>query len=116
MGSKISEIKKSVLKFIWSIRDFKIKEVVIFGSRIKGDYLENSDLDLILISDDFEGLSFTDRITNIYRYYDNWTADFPLEILCYTQEEFNRKKKLPGIVRDASRNGLHLKVKEFIEE
>lgn len=105
MGKEISEVKR----FLRSLKKagWRIEKAIIFGSRVRGDYLEDSDIDLILVSDDFEGIFFTDRASKIYRL---WEGSEPLELLCYTKREFNKKKKMIGIVREAVKEGISAKV------
>ena len=95
-----------VRDFVRKIEAYRIQQVVLFGSRIRGDALVHSDLDVILVSDDFEGISFPERPSEIYRWYDQWKAPYPLEVLCYTWEEFRRKRRQIGLVRDAVEEGI----------
>jgi predicted nucleotidyltransferase len=44
---RISEYCKQVSK------EFKLEKVLLFGSRSRGDFYPHSDIDLLLISDDF---------------------------------------------------------------
>ena len=37
---------------------FKIQKFMLFGSRARGDWLLNSDVDIILVSNDFKKLKF----------------------------------------------------------
>ena len=39
----------------------KIDEAITFGSTVKGDRLNESDLDLIIISEDFQQMPFRER-------------------------------------------------------
>lgn len=39
-----------------------LQSIVVFGSRARGDHWENSDIDLLVISRDFQGLSSGQRI------------------------------------------------------
>ena len=71
-------------------KDFDIEKVIFFGSRVRGDHLKSSDYDLIVVSRDFEGIFFTDRISKMYKY---WKSENALEVLCYTPEEFEKKKR-----------------------
>ena len=97
----------------WTLRIVRvIKEhypdakVVFFGSRIRGDYLNDSDYDIIVVSKAFEGKHFTERSSEVLKIL--WKAGIvrDFEILCYTPEEFERKKKGLGIVREALREGI----------
>jgi hypothetical protein len=68
--------------------------------------MAQSDLDLILVSPDFHGQAFTDRINCIYNYYELWKEPYPLEIICYTPEEFEKKRQQIGMVKDATEQGI----------
>ena len=83
---------------------YKIEKAIFFGSRARGDNLKNSDYDVILVSPDFAGIFFSRRIARMYEFWDY----FPLNIepLCYTPEEFEKKKKQAGLVRQAVKEGL----------
>ena len=41
--------------------DIHLKAVILFGSYAKGKYEEFSDIDVALVSDDFQGVRFFDR-------------------------------------------------------
>ena len=97
----------------WSLKIAKVikqrypdARIVFFGSRIRGDYLEGSDYDLIVVSNAFRGKHFTERSSGVLRPL--WKAGIvgDFEILCYTPEEFERKKKSLGIVREALKEGI----------
>lgn len=87
-------------------KKFNIKKVILFGSRAKGDYFLDSDVDLLLVSPDFEGIFFSDRIGDIIY---EWEGPVDLEPLCYTPEEFEKKKKKIGIVKEAIKTGIEIK-------
>jgi hypothetical protein len=103
MGDEISYLKRFLLK----IEGFRIEKAVYFGSRLRGDNLKKSDLDLILVSGDFEGIFFTDRVAKVYRF---WEGPYPLELFCYTPLEFERKRKEIGMVRTAIKEGIEIEL------
>ena len=80
-------------------------QVTAFGSRVRGDALSTSDLDLILVSPWFGGVPFLRRPGAVLE-----LLDFPggLELLCYTPEEFAEKRQEFGIVRVAVAEGIAL--------
>jgi len=78
------------------------RKVILFGSRARGDNTRESDYDIIIISEKFKGIPFTDRMTDLYRM---WDILSDVDFLCYTQEEFDIKKRQIGIVRDANSYG-----------
>ena len=79
--------------------------VIAFGSRVRGDALSTSDLDLVLVSPWFGRLGFLRRGPAVLE-----LLDYPagLEILCYTPEEFDQKRQELGIIRVAVEEGVTL--------
>jgi predicted nucleotidyltransferase len=79
--------------------------VIAFGSRVRGDALSTSDLDLILVSPRFAAVPFLRRPVEVLE-----MLDYPggLELLCYTPEEFEEKRQELGIVRVALEEGITL--------
>lgn len=79
--------------------------VLVFGSRARGDALADSDLDLLIVSERFRTLSFTERATAVLTDLD---MSFAVDVLCYTPEEFRRKREELGTVQAAIEEGLPL--------
>ncbi|MEM0153617.1 MAG: nucleotidyltransferase domain-containing protein [Ignisphaera sp.] len=98
---KIIEVLKD------SIPDVKI---VLFGSRARGNALKTSDIDIIVVSRVFETMHFTDRASYILKilWKNRALPKVDIDILCYTPEEFEKKKKEIGIVREALSHGIEL--------
>ncbi len=98
--SKINDFIKKVRK------KYKVERAILFGSRARGDNLKDSDYDVIIVSQDFKDIFFTQRIAKMY---DFW-SHYPLEIepICYTPEEFEKKKKQIGIVKQAVEEGIEI--------
>jgi len=84
---------------------FRISRMLLFGSRARGEHLRTSDVDLIVVSPDFEGVPFLRRIREVVAL---WESDLDLEVLPYTPEEFERKKEEIGIVAVAAREGVEI--------
>jgi len=82
--------------------------VILFGSRARGDYLEDSDYDIIVVSSKFKGIHFTKRSEIILRILWNAGIRDDIEVLCYTPEEFKKKKSMLGIVQNAVEEGIIL--------
>ncbi len=84
---------------------YNIERAILFGSRAGDDWLFTSDVDVILVSRDFEGIPFRKRIADVLGF---WDGDVDMEVLCYTPEEFRRKKNQIGIVRQAEDEGISI--------
>ncbi|MFQ6096232.1 MAG: nucleotidyltransferase domain-containing protein [Armatimonadota bacterium] len=86
-------------------RAYRIHKIILFGSRARGDHLKHSDYDFVIVSPEFEGKRFSARTAEMYQY---WDADVGIEPLCYTPDEFERKRKQITIVRQAVREGIEV--------
>jgi hypothetical protein len=100
------EILAKVKRFLEAVgKAYQLERAILFGSRARGDHLKHSDVDLLLVSDDFGDIPFPDRPSKLYRY---WEGGLPLEMLCYTISEFEKKRRMIGLVRDAVEEGITL--------
>ena len=98
--SRIADLLQKVRK------KYNISQAIFFGSRVRDEHLEDSDYDIILVSDDFRDIFFSKGSALMYDFWQHW----PLEIepLCYTPEEFEAKKNQIGIVSEAIKEGIFL--------
>lgn len=97
--AKLKEFGKALNK------SFSIRKMILFGSRARNDHLFNSDVDVIIVSDYFEGMNYIRRMHKVVGF---WDEDLLLEPLCYTPEEFEMKKREIGIVRQAVKDGIEI--------
>jgi predicted nucleotidyltransferase len=75
---------------------------LLFGSRIKGTADENSDIDVIVVSNAFANIPFIERMSLILK-----MIRFPkhIDFICYSPEEFARLKNKSSVLVDALENG-----------
>ena len=81
------------------------QELILFGSRAEGKGHAYSDIDLIIVSDRFRGQRSLDRAAEFVRQI-AW--DRHIDALCYTPEEFERKRRELGLVARAAREGIRV--------
>ena len=86
-------------------KKFKPEQVILFGSRARGDNLKESDIDIMVISKQFALIPFRERMAQAYGY---WNKRIDLEQICYTPEEVEVKKKQIGIVQQALKEGIRI--------
>ena len=97
-----------LVKEVAEDKDIGIEKLVVFGSRARDDFREESDIDLLIVSQDFENTAWNKRPKPFYK---NWNYDkMPIpEFICLTPEEFEeRKHKDPHIVRTAVEEGVSI--------
>ena len=59
MAERKTKLKEAISKSVDFLKNhFEIKEVILFGSQLTGKANEYSDIDLVVISPDFEGKSY----------------------------------------------------------
>jgi len=84
---------------------FNPKALILFGSRARGESLKHSDYDFLIVSDKFKRMHPLKRMEEMELLWDEpRQADF----ICFTQEEFERKKKEIGITRIAVKEGVRI--------
>jgi len=95
---------KVVNRFLKKVKkEFDVKKAILFGSRAGDDYLEGSDFDIIVVSEDFEKIDFLDRMKLLYKY---WDENYAVDFLCYTSKEFDKLAKMITIVKEANEKGI----------
>jgi len=101
-----NEVVDEIEKFVKRVKEvIRVEKVIVFGSRARGDYLEDSDVDLVIVSSDFEGVPFYERMDRLILL---WESPLDLEVLCYTPEEFKMKQEEIGIVSQALKEGIEI--------
>ncbi len=98
------ELIEEVKDFLKSI---DAKEAILFGSRATGENLERSDVDLIVIDDKFSTMKFVDRLVFLHKH---WRLPYFLEGLPYTRKEFEELEKTRGIIKEAKRHGIVIRI------
>ncbi len=98
----IKELKKIKIK---AAKVYSIDRMFLFGSRARGEELLTSDVDLIVVSKDFKKISFRKRPDF---FLDLWVLPVDFEVLCYSPEELERKKKELGLVQEALKQAVEI--------
>jgi predicted nucleotidyltransferase len=99
-------VRRFVARYLPRLRRRYTPDLVLaFGSRVTGEALVESDLDLLVVSEAFRGVPFLERA---YKLLTDLALPFPVDLLCYTPEEFSRKRRELGIVSQALEEGLAL--------
>ena len=70
-------------------RGISVSKLILYGSYARGDYREGSDIDLILISDDFKDHDYWSRIDILSEAI--YAVFAPLEVVGFTPEEWDKQ-------------------------
>lgn len=82
---------------------FSPSKVLIFGSTVTGQATEYSDIDILIISNYFKGISFIKRMPIVLKAV---RFEKHIDALCYTEDEFERIKTNSFIISDALENSI----------
>jgi len=108
-GVKLSERRKRELaRFLKRLkRELGVVEVYIFGSRVYGNPLLESDLDMIVVSEEFGKRSFIENMELLSRM---WDGSFTLEMFPYTPEQLRKYEERKTVVSEALRKGIRIRL------
>lgn len=81
---------------------FSPDQVWLFGSRARGDALEESDLDVLVVSERFATIPWPERAAQVLI---EAGIGHNIELLCYTRAEFDVKRSELGTVSAALEEG-----------
>ena len=100
-------VKKIVKRYLTAVsKRIKVQKAILFGSWARGDNLQDSDIDLIVISPDFQGMSFEERLTVLERLWDFEKYGYSIEAFGYTDDEFKKLRKYSLTIQDALQEGI----------
>lgn len=89
---------------------YNLSKIILFGSRANGKPKKDSDVDLIVVSKDFEGKKSFRRAPDLYlEWHLKLDMELPVDFLCYTPSEFDKLKKQVSIVSHAIKEGIEIK-------
>jgi len=80
------------------------QRIILFGSHAAGTATPQSDIDLVVISNDFQGMDYFDRLRLLGRARVGLKR--PMEILGYTEREFRSHKKGSFISEEVKAKGI----------
>jgi predicted nucleotidyltransferase len=113
MKKKITDKKVNdfIQKYLAKIKaTYEPQQIWLWGSRAYGTPHEYSDIDLIVVSQSFADERFIQRMPAFLRKL-GLVTDRSVEVvdvLCYTPDEFERKKNQISIVREAVNKGIRI--------
>ncbi len=91
MTKRVSSIEEELAQLIASLHaKFKVDKALLFGSTAKKSRLQESDIDIIVVSSGFEGMSLPGRQGAVQS---EWSHSEELQALTYTPTEFSEVSK-----------------------
>lgn len=107
---KISNQAKKIAKnYVKNLESrLKVKKALLFGSAARGEMTKNSDIDIIVISNDFKKMDLINRLVFLSRLRGREFLDWPMDILGYTPKEFNKLSKISTMFSEAKKEGIKI--------
>jgi predicted nucleotidyltransferase len=104
--------KRELASFLRRLRRLlKVEEVYIFGSRIYGIPLEDSDLDILIVSEEFGKRNY---VENLILLADLWDGSFTLEMFPYTPSQIRMYRDRKTVVAEALTKGIRIKLSDTV--
>lgn len=88
-SQKLCQIRERVIEVLRGLKEDMKCEVYLFGSYARGDHLLDSDIDILVVSDGFEGLTHPERVARVRL---KLPEDMPFEIIALTPRELQELK------------------------
>jgi predicted nucleotidyltransferase len=105
--AKQEDVQRIVKNYVRRLaRNIAVRQAILTGSRATGSYRKDSDVDLIIVSDDFSEMQLPERLKFLQK---QWKSRIPLEAFGYTVKEFRTLRERSTYVREAIRIGIRLK-------
>ncbi|MCS7098356.1 MAG: nucleotidyltransferase domain-containing protein [Candidatus Methanomethyliaceae archaeon] len=102
---------KELLNFMRLLKEeLNVSEIYIFGSRVYGIPLKDSDLDMLIISDKFKERSFIENMEILSKL---WNGSFTIEMFPYYPEQLKKYKGKKIVITEALEKGIRIDLKNL---
>jgi len=101
--------KKEIAKLLNKLKkELKVEEAYIFGSRVYGNPLRESDIDILIVSDEFKNKGFIENMIRVSMLLD---GNLDVEIFPYTREDLIKYKGKKIVITEALEKGMRIMLK-----
>jgi len=97
---------KRLREFKEIAKKYKVERIILFGSQATGKTKGSSDVDLIIVSRDKRKLELLQSL--YHEWHINQRINLPVDFICYTPEEFEKKEGEISIVSLALKEGIEI--------
>ncbi len=104
------ELIEEIRRFM---RRVGVEEAIFFGSRARGDARPHSDLNLLLLSERYEGQPLSKLLPELQQ---EWKLDLHLQLLPCSPKEFEEMQEWNSLAREAAEEGVRIHVDRDHEE
>jgi predicted nucleotidyltransferase len=99
---------KKIINQVFEEKGIKVERIILFGSRARGDFKENSDWDLLIIVE--EKPSRDERVEILHLIRRKLADEFiPSDVIIRSREEVEERQKVIGsVIKSAMEEGILL--------
>ncbi|RLF16620.1 MAG: nucleotidyltransferase domain-containing protein [Thermoprotei archaeon] len=101
---RLSEIRDEVLEELRRLKRELSGEVFLFGSYARGVHTLESDIDILVVSEMFEGLNYPERVEKVRM---KLREDLGFDIIALTPREFEEKRE-KAFYKDLSKHWVRV--------
>ena len=110
MATISNQAKKIAKNYVKNLESkLPVKRAWLFGSSARGKMNKDSDIDIIVISDNFKKMKLINRLVFLSRLRGNEFLDWPMDILGYTPEEFEKLSMGSTMFSEVKKRGVVIK-------
>ncbi len=109
MAQARKETKRVVLKYISSLQSLgiSVQKVILFGSQAKGTFRKDSDIDIAIVSRDFEKMGLWEKAKYLGRAARE--IPYPIEALGFSPSQL-KKFERGTMLDEIMRSGVEVKI------
>lgn len=104
ISEQVKKIAKDYVRFAG--QKISIERALLFGSAARGEADKDSDIDLIIISEDFKKMDLAQRLIVLSQLRGRNFINWPMDILGYTADEFEKLSQVSSMFAEAKRDGV----------
>ncbi|HDI74762.1 MAG TPA: nucleotidyltransferase domain-containing protein [Thermoprotei archaeon] len=99
-SQELYKIRERVVEELKKLKRELNAEIYLFGSYTRGTHIPDSDVDIIVVSRQFEEMSLPERVAYVRL---RLPQDIGFDIIPLTPEEFKEKLKKSTLIKEASK-------------
>jgi len=90
----LRELIRDVIEREFAKRDLTVEEIILFGSRARGNFTEDSDWDiLVVVSEDIDRETYRELWYSVYR-----SLNVPIDLIIVPKGKLEELKDSPGFI------------------
>jgi predicted nucleotidyltransferase len=104
-----SDLDPAIVRFAHRLsQEIGATQVLLFGSRARSTHDDDSDYDIIIVSEQFEGVNPLHRGRGLRPLFYEVGGDAPMDLFCLTPEEFKVAKDRISLISSVAPDAIDL--------